>query len=174
MPAGRPPKPPKDKEIRGTQRKSRMRKTALIPSPGAQGVPRIPDRLDGVGRLAWLTLAPVLKQKGLLTPANAPALEELCDCWQRKEALKAAVARDGTSYRLPALNRVNGEVIKDEDGNPVLGKTVRNQDYVDMLGEIKLFVDLLAKFGLTPADAARATAAPVPDDNADPAADLLD
>lgn len=151
MPAGRPPIDPKDKAARGTLRKSRMRKPV---AKADTGTVYIPGSLDSGERLAWQTLAPVLRARAMLTADYAPAFEQLCCSWARVRQLTAAVKVAGMVYRPPALDS-RGVPVLDADSNVVLGTTRATPEGQALHAEIKIMKMWLSAFGLTPADIGR-------------------
>lgn len=169
MPAGRPPKDSKDKAARGTLRKSRVRKPVVKADTGTV---YIPGSLDSGERLAWQTLAPVLRSRDMLTADYAPAFEQLCCSWARVRLLTAAVKVAGMVYRPPALDS-RGVVVLDADKQPVLGTTRATPEGQALHAEVKIMKMWLSAFGLTPADIGRVDLPPPADDKA-PGFDLLD
>lgn len=151
MPAGRPPKSKKSKITRGTLRKKPLRKTvakAAVPSV------YIPQSLTTDERLAWQSLSPVLKARGMLTADYAPAFEQLCSSWARLRQLNAAVREVGMTYRPPALDS-RGVPVLDPDGEVVMGTIRATPEGQTLHAETKIFRMWLTAFGLTPIDVAR-------------------
>lgn len=159
MTAGRPPKDPKDKAIRGTLRKSKPAQKLITDTA------RIPSHLDGDARAAWLTMAPVLQQLGVLTVAYAPAVERLCSSWARIRGFERLLARDGLTYCSPVLDS-RGRPVLDEDGQPALGMVRVRPEVAALQSENKVFKTWLGVFGLD-----RAVIQPVDDK---PAGDTFD
>lgn len=169
MPAGRPPKTPSDKTTRGTLRKSRVRKTGI---KLLESSVYIPQHLDGDERMAWQTMGPVLKARGMMTVDYAAAFEQLCCSWARIRKLSAAMKRDGMVYQPPALDS-RGVPVLDADRNVVLAAKRQAPEAGLLQAEVKIFRTWLAAFGLTPADIGRVDAPP-PADDAPPGSELLD
>lgn len=151
MPVGRPPKSRKDKATRGTLRQSRVRKTA---GKVVAGTVYIPQALTTDERLAWQSLSPVLKARGMLTADYAPAFEQLCSSWARLRQLNAAVREVGMTYRPPALDS-RGVPVLDLDGEVVMGTIRATPEGQTLHAETKIFRMWLTAFGLTPIDVAR-------------------
>lgn len=151
MPAGRPPKTPKDKSTKGTLRKNRVRKTD---SKSLEASVYVPTYLDSDERLCWQSFAPVMRQMGMLTVAYAPAFEQFICSWSRFRKLSAIVRRDGMVYRPPHLD-TRGNPVLDADGNVVLGTTRSRPEAQLLHAETKILKVWLSAFGLTPADIGR-------------------
>lgn len=89
------------------------------------GVPRMPAHLSKHAKDAWRRLAPLLSGMGVLTLADAIALERLCECYSEIRTLQAAIdayggpfyetkSESGTMHRprpeLAALQNADGRL----------------------------------------------------------------
>lgn len=160
--AGRKPKPTKLKELAGNPGKRALNKLEpKYSSPDELRVPR--GKLSDEGQRLWRVLAPQLAQAGVLTAADLPALEMLCNHY--------AIARMALEViNAPALLQL-GAV--DEDGNDVEGVgvlvengilsttkdgTLKKHPAVSVFMEnSRAFRMYLAEFGLTPSSRTKIT-----------------
>jgi P27 family predicted phage terminase small subunit len=108
---------------------------------------------------------------GLLTVADAPALERMCSCYAKIRTLEAALTREGLTYRSPVLD-ARGQPVFDTDGLPVFGLVRMRPEVAALDAADKLLKSWLSAFGLTPADRSRVAA--TPDGKPDPGAHFLD
>ena len=133
MPSPRP-KPTALKLISGNAGKRKINKAE--PKPKRE-IPSCPAHLSDAGKVAWSHLSVMLDRIGVLTEADAYALERACACYAELLELQTLVDRDGMTY---STTSTAGEtVIK---GNPA----------VAMLADAdRRFKGYLVEFGLTPA-----------------------
>ena len=132
--AGRRPKPTHLKVVAGNPGKRALNKAE--PQPNRQ-IPSCPAHLKDAAKVAWGRLSVMLDRIGVLTEADAYALERACACYAELLELQTLVDRDGLTY---STTSTAGEaVIK---GNPA----------VAMLADAdRRFKGYLVEFGLTPA-----------------------
>ena len=76
---GRPPKP-----VANT----------IEPKP-PDGIPMMPDFLDGVAAARWVELVEVLGKTGVLTMADADVMASYCICYARWRAAEAQIVKNG-------------------------------------------------------------------------------
>lgn len=136
MPAGRPPKPIEQHLQEGTYRKDRHAGALVVTTPGT-GIAHLgaPAHLTPFQREVWAELAGMLEN--IVRESDAPMVE------------LAAVAY--ASYRdLQALVDGEGYTVVDDHGNVKANPTVQMRDR-----SMKMYMDLSARLGLSPADRAR-------------------
>jgi P27 family predicted phage terminase small subunit len=166
MPSPRP-LPTHLKLVRGTLRKSRI--NTKEPRP-PQGLPRIPTHLGGHARAAWLTYAPLLAGMGVLTKADAMALEALCVTYGEWRRHDAVLAREGETYSSPVLDKRGDPVL--DDGVPVPG-IIRARPEVSLRADAdRRLRAWLIEFGLSPS--ARSKVHAEPPTRRQPGQELLD
>lgn len=157
------PKPTHLKLVSGTLRKSRA--NPAEPKP-VRATPRIPGHIGGHARTAWLTYAPLLASMGVLTIADAMALEQLCGAYAEYRRHDAVLVSEGETYRAPLLDK-RGDPVLDRELQPVLG-IVRTRPEVALRSDAdKRLRAWLAEFGLTPSARSKVKA----DQPADPQPD---
>jgi P27 family predicted phage terminase small subunit len=151
MTAGPPRVPTKLKLIRGTYRADRANRAEPQPKPGR---PVQPENLSAGANRAWRKFSAMLDEMGVLTRADAMALE--CLCWavaDLEEARRALAARDGLTY----MNETTAG-----------GLTYRAYPELKLIAEDDHRLQgWLSRFGLTPSD--RSKISTVPKDDPDPA-----
>lgn len=151
--AGRRPKPTHLKLVTGNPGKRAINKRE--PKP-ARMVPSCPDYLSRTGQVAWGRLTVLLDRMGVLTEADAPALERLCDCYTDIIESRKLIARDGRTYKV--TTETGDTLIK---GNPAVNQ-LRAAD--------AQFKSYLVEFGLTPAARSKITVSPDGEEKEDPLA----
>mgnify|MGYP000935816214 CR=1 FL=1 len=117
-------------------------------------VPSCPAYLSDSGKIAWGRLTVILDRIGVLTEADALALERLCDCYSDILASRELIERDGRTYR--TVNESGQELMK---ANPAVAQ---------LRAAESAFRSYLIEFGLTPAARSKVTAAPDANKKADP------
>jgi P27 family predicted phage terminase small subunit len=135
------------KQTKGTARADRINPNEPRP---ARALLKPPPHLGKAARAAWLAVAPVLDRMGVLTEADEWAMEAMCECHAELAALRATLAaRGGRTY----------EVTTREGG------TVRRAypEAAQLADAERRFLEYLRRFGLTPADRTRVSAAPPAD-----------
>jgi P27 family predicted phage terminase small subunit len=138
---GRRPRPTHLKVVDGTARKDRTNKREPRPP---KGIPRCPAHLKGRSRDAWKHVAPMLDKMGVLTVADGPALELLCDAYALYREAKAVVDDCGLSYATT---------------NPAGDPMYRQRPEVATMNDAwKNVLRALTEFGLTPAARSRVKA----------------
>jgi P27 family predicted phage terminase small subunit len=149
MGKGRKPTPSHLKVVRGTDRADRA--NPAEPKPG-RARPSAPDHMSDRGREAWGYVVGVLDRMGVLTEADALAVELLCEA--RADWLSARdqiIAGGGETYTTDA------GLIKAHPAVAMRNDAARRMQ------------SLLAEFGLSPASRSKVNAKE-PDEETDPAA----
>jgi len=101
------------------------------------GIPQPPDDVPDDVRRAWFTLCPLLFSMGVLTPADAIALERLCYCYAEVRQLEAEIAEKGRNQEVETNS---GDVME------------RQRPAVAQLADAdRRLKSYLVEFGLTPA-----------------------
>jgi P27 family predicted phage terminase small subunit len=134
--AGRPPKPIEQHLKEGTYRKDRHSGALVVTTPGT-GIAHLgpPAHLTTLQREIWIELARMLDT--IVRESDAPMVE------------LAAVAY--SSYRVLEDDvRSSGYTFVDDKGNVKANPSVQMRDR-----SMKMFMDLSARLGLSPADRAR-------------------
>lgn len=150
----RPRKPTQLKIVAGTAQNCRLNPNEPKPE---RGVPLPPSHLSPKARLAWKYVAQVLDDMGVITQADAMALEGACESYaDLRNAREALKNRGSLTYEAPT------------DSGGVL---IRKYPEVDIVAEAdRRFKGWLAVLGMTPADRSRVSAGSKGDGN--PFADL--
>ena len=92
---------------RGPHKKPKPLAIAGAIQPGKEFDVAPPGELHQVGRVVWAETITVLKELGLLEPADRDALTAYCVAHDRKEQYDAVLAKDGEFYTGP-----NGAICK--------------------------------------------------------------
>ena len=163
MPSPRP-KPTHLKVVAGNPGKRKLNKAE--PKPKRE-IPSCPAYLSDAAKVAWGRLSVMLDRMGVLTEADAPALERLCDCYAEILECRDLIARDGRTYSSVTTRTTS------EDGEETTVEEVKSllkaNPAVGMLADAdKRFKSYLIEFGLTPAARSKVNAAPPEDDKKDP------
>ena len=95
MPAGRPPKPTKVKELTGNPGKRKLNKREPKPAGGA---PKCPAWLPETAKTEWKRIVSVLPP-GLLTQADLAALVAYCTAWAALQEASKVLAREGRTFK---------------------------------------------------------------------------
>ena len=134
--AGRRPKPMHLHLVQGTTRTDRHKPDGASQPP--RTVPAPPSHLSRYAREAWGSFAPLLSRMGILTPADALALERLCDCYSEiRECQLVIEIAGGPTYE---TRNVAGE------------RMYRSRPEAAKLADAdRRFRAWLIEFGLTPA-----------------------
>ncbi len=133
--AGRRPRPTTLKLVSGNPGKRAINKKEPKPK---RVIPSCPDYLPQVSQVAWGRLSVVLDRMGVLTEADAAAMERMVDCYADIIECRKLIQRDGRTYKVTAQNGFD-ELIK---ANPAVAM-LRAAD-----AQFKAY---LVEFGLTPA-----------------------
>lgn len=162
--SGRKPLPSAVKEARGNPGK--RGKNDREPQAPA-GIPPCPPWLSARARELWSSLGPMLLEMRVLTLADAPALELLCDTYAEWREAREVVEREGMTYECeqwaPA-EPVEGEPTK---------VMIRQRPEVAIAADAaKRLRAMLTEFGLTPSARTRVKTSDAP--SADPVRDLMD
>ena len=137
-----PRKPSHLKVVTGTSRPDRANPHEPTPH---RTQPRPPRHLSADARKAWRQFADLLDDMGVLTVADAVALESLCECYAEIVRLRAALAARGADTY--------------ETMTTTGGLKVQPYPEVAMIGDAdRRLRAWLGLFGLTPADRARVSA----------------
>ena len=131
----RPRKPTVLHLVQGTARVGRHNPTAE-PTP-MRGIPDAPEYLTRMAAEAWRRLTPVLDTMGVLTIADAFALERLCECYSEIRQHAESVELEGPTYQ---TKTVTGEHMT--KANPAVAMRADAD---------RRFAMYLGQFGLTPA-----------------------
>ena len=135
--AGRRPKPARIKEVTGNPGKRKSRRKEPVPKKEIQPPPA---HLTGWGKSAWVKVTELLDGMGVLTLADAMALERLCDIYAEILQLRNQIAAEGNTY----IVQTRG------------GFLIKPHPAVAMLADAdKRFKGYLTEFGLTPAARAK-------------------
>lgn len=140
---GRPRKPTHLHIVAGTARPGRINPSE--PKPRRER-PVAPEWLSDKAKTAWAIISVILDRMGVLTEADGPALEGLCEAYaDLREAREALRARGEATY---------------ETENGSGGRMVRAYPEAALVSDAdRRYAMWLTKFGLTPADRSRVSAA---------------
>ena len=166
--AGRPRKPTHLKVVAGTAQPSRINPAEPMP---AKGIPAAPTHLSTRARAAWAQLSVIVNDMGVLTESDPVALEMLCNAYvdllQARASLAAPLiltitvqSEDGGEIQAPpSMMAAAGERYywTMGKGGPMRRARPEIADIADAERRVAMW---LAKFGLTPADRSRVSAAP--------------
>lgn len=143
----RPRKPTHLKVVAGTDQPCRTNKNE--PKPRREK-PSPPSHLSDKAKTAWGAVSVILDRMGVLTEADGYALEGLCEAYADLRLARDSLSAAGELYY--------------ETTNQSGGVMLRPRPEVAMISDAdRRFAMWLAKFGLTPADRSRVSAA-LPDD----------
>lgn len=151
--AGRRPVPTALKLVRGNPGKRATNKSEPMP---ARVIPSCPEYLSPSGQVAWGRLTVVLDRMGVLTEADAAALERLCDCYTDIMECRKLIKKDGRTYKV--MTQLGDTLIK---ANPAVNQ-LRAAD--------AQFKSYLVEFGLTPAARSKVNANNNDEEKQDPLA----
>ncbi len=136
--AGRRPKPTALRLIEGNPGKRAINKKE--PNPRKE-IPSCPAHLTDAGKVAWGRLCALLDRMGVLTEADAFALERLCDCYTEILECRELIEVQGRTY---------DSARKSKDGDMEI--LIKANPAVAMLADAdRRFKSHLVQFGLTPA-----------------------
>lgn len=145
--AGRRPKPTHLKVISGNPGKRALNKREPKPK---KVIPSCPDHLGKASAVAWGKLCVLLDRMGVLTEADALALERLCDCYAEILECREIIARDGRTYSSVTTRTTSEE--GEETTVEEVKSLLKANPAVAMLGDAdRRFKGYLIEFGLTPA-----------------------
>lgn len=140
---GRPLKPTHLKLVTGTARPSRINKNE---PKMRREIPSAPAHLSDGAKESWGYVAVILDEMGVLTRADRVALEGLCEAYTELRAARKSLADAGS--------------ITYETTNATGGKMIRPRPELAMIADAdRRLMAWLTKFGLTPADRSRVSAA---------------
>ena len=166
--AGRPRKPTHLKVVAGTAQPCRTNQAEPAPQTG---VPDAPPHLSERAAAAWAQLSVVVDEMGVLTRSDPVALEMLCNAYVDLLEARASLARP-LILSVTVLAEDGGEIqappsVMAEAGERyywTMGKAGpmrRSRPEIADIADAERRVAMwLAKFGLTPADRSRVSAAP--------------
>lgn len=138
--AGRRPTPTHLRLVKGNPGKRPV--NAAEPKPRRE-LPAAPAHMTAEARVAWGRLTVLLDQMGVLTSADAYALERLAELYAEVCALTAALDAEGRTYESATQN----------------GTIIRPRPEAAMLADAdRRFRAYLIEFGLTPAARSRVRA----------------
>ncbi len=132
--AGRRPKPTPLKLVTGNPGKRAINKKE--PKP-AREIPSPPSHLTDEGKTAWGRLSVLLDGMGVLTVADAFALERLCDIYAEILILREDIKKEGRTYKTET-----------QQGDTL---TKANPSVAMLADADRRFKSYLVEFGLTPA-----------------------
>ena len=132
--AGRRPKPTPLKLVTGNPGKRAINKKE--PKP-AREIPSPPSHLTDEGKTAWGRLSVLLDGMGVLTVADAFALERLCDIYAEILILREDIKTEGRTYKTET-----------QQGDTL---TKANPSVAMLADADRRFKSYLVEFGLTPA-----------------------
>lgn len=151
--AGRRPKPTHLRVVAGNAGKRPLNK--LEPKPRRE-LPSPPAHMSDAARVAWGRLTVILDRMGVLTEADAYALERLAELYAEMVALSEVIAAEGRTYETVT-----------ETGSSIF----RPRPEVAMLADAdRRFRAYLIEFGLTPAARSKVKADGGDEEKANPAA----
>ncbi len=152
--AGRKAVPTHIKLLRGNPGKRALNKRE--PKP-ARGVPRMPAHLSRRAKAAWKSIGPALDAMGVLTLADAKALELLCDVYAEYRAAREVTERDGLTY---------------ETFGPT-GSMTRPRPEVAIASDAwRRMASMLREFGMTPSSRTKVSTAGADDKPGNPFAEM--
>ena len=160
--AGRRPKPTALRLVEGNPGKRAVNKRE--PRPG-RFIPACPDYLGDSAKVAWGRLCVLLDRMGVLTEADAMALERLCDCYAEILACRDSIEAHGRVYESIKPARREGE-----DAELLLKA---NPAVAMMADADRRFKSYLVEFGLTPAARSKVHATLDDSEKADPLAEFF-
>lgn len=137
MPGGRPPKPTEVKRLAGNPGKRRLNRDE--PQFGAAGL-TCPRWLNAAARREWRRIAPLLREKKVVTAADRAALAAYCLSYARWQQAEQAL-ETGLSQTVPLVNKKGEEIGEKEIARP---EVMIAQQYQ------RLMLQAAAKLGLDP------------------------
>ena len=151
MAAGRRPKPSHLKLVQGNPGRRRMNEAEPKPR---RTLPSPPAHLSEAARVAWGRLTVLLDRMGVLTEADAYALERLAELYAEIVELSEVLAREGRTYESATQH----------------GTIVRPRPEAAMLADAdRRFRAYLVEFGLTPSARSKVRADGASAESEDPA-----
>jgi P27 family predicted phage terminase small subunit len=145
---GRKPKPTHLHLVNGNPGKRRRNRREPRP---ARVIPSPPDHMSKKALVAWGALSVKLDRMGVLTEADAWALEQLAENYEEIVKLRKTLTREG---RFQTRITKQGEKIK-----------FSHPGVIQLSDAEKRFRAMLVEFGLTPSARARVNAAPLKDED---------
>ncbi len=134
MAKGRRPKPTKLRVLQGNRGKRAINKKE--PKP-LRKQPDPPPHLTEVALEAWDLYAPILMKMGVLTGADAIALERLVECYSEVRKLAEVVEAEGHTYETTS-----------QSGDLIIRRRPESAQLADADKRLRAY---LVEFGLTPA-----------------------
>src|SRR5262245_14363422 len=154
---GRKPKPKAIILLEGNRRHLTKKELSERGEPQpARGIPDPPEHLSAAAKKAWPALAAKLDEMGILTYADAWALEQLAEEYSEILAWRAEIKKMG---RITSKTMQTGEE-----------RDCINPACLALSDAEKRFRQMMAEFGLTPSARMRLHAKPKEKENANPAA----
>ena len=153
---GRRPKPTALKLVTGNPGKRAINKNEPKPK---RVIPSPPAHLSDTGRVAWGRLTVMLDRMGVLTEADAFALERLCDCYCEVLKFRFQLNVEGETYT--TTTNLGDTLIKGHPAQAMLADADRR------------FKGYLIEFGLTPAARSKVQIKNDDDDKKDPLAEFF-
>jgi P27 family predicted phage terminase small subunit len=160
----RPRKPTHLKIVTGTLRPGRQNPREPQPK---KGLPAAPSHMTAGGRRAWRYIGSRLNRMGILTEADAIALERLCETYAQILQAQESYARPITGTR---LNKRTGETEEYEiapansryyETHGQTGVTLRERPELSAIRSAdQMLRSYLSEFGMTPASRSRVNVLP--------------
>lgn len=150
---GRKPKPTHLHLINGNPGKRTRNRTEPQPP---RGIPNPPEHISDRAKLAWGAMAVKLDEMGVLTYADAWALEQLAENYAEILEWRKIIENTG---RMTIITTTKGDE-----------RDVVNPACIALSDTEKRFRAMMAEFGLTPSSRSRVNAKPPEKAKADPAA----
>lgn len=151
---GRKPKPTHLHLINGNPGRRPRNKTEPKPP---KGIPNCPEHVSDRGKLAWGMMAVKLDQMGVLTYADAWALEQLAENYAEILEWRTIIVDEG---RMIEQTMSDGETTR----------RVVHPGCIALSDAEKRFRAMMAEFGLTPSARSRVNAKAAQEETADPGA----
>lgn len=148
---GRKPRPTHLKVIEGERNKDRIN---LDEPKFEPNVPTCPRHLSKEARREWRRLATGLFRMGMLTDVDRGVFAAYCQAWGRWVEAENEIAKSGPVLRAVLRNK-DGNVIKDEDGNPVPGGYYQNPFLAVANRAWSNMVKAAAEMGISPSSRSR-------------------
>lgn len=148
----KPRKPTEMKRAAGTLQPCRTNKAEPKPR---RALLDPPDDLAPEAAEHWRRLAPICDGMGVLTVADGDAMRGLCETLAEVRSLRRLIAEYG-GYTFETMNAAGGRMLRAYPEVAILSDAERR------------LLEYLRRFGLTPADRSRVSAAPAAPEAASP------
>ena len=149
--AGRKPTPTHLKLVTGNPGKRKINRHE--PKP-LRCIPSCPSHLSDNAKVAWGKLTVLLDRMGVLTEADAAALERMVDCYSDILACRDLINQEGRTY---TTTNAQGETL------------IKAHPAVGMLADAdRRFRGYMTDFGMTPSARSRISVTPDEKENKDP------